>query len=133
VRPFDVHTGDPAEASRWLTYDMESTSENAKYILNQVIASKSWDKETKVAHVATLIKILEKGNEMRKNHFLELAPDVRILADALKISEKPTHVGRSLLHLGLQWVGHTIDGRRNPEQYEKFKKLISDNLTIEKL
>jgi hypothetical protein len=121
---FDVQSGDPAEASRWLPYDVESTPENAKYILEVVVTEKGWGSVERAAVVAQLLKVLTNGQKLKKDHFLSLAPDVRILADAIKMSNHPGEVGRCLMHAGLQWVGHTIEGGRSPEQLKKFENLV---------
>lgn len=121
---FDVESGDPAEASRWIQYDVESTEDNAKYILNQVVKGVGWDEKPAKEVVNRLLQVLRTGKDARNKNFLVLSPDVRILSDAIKMSETPSQVKESLLEVAIVWVGRNLDGVRSEEQMKQFRALI---------
>lgn len=118
---FDVQAGDPAEAGRWLQFDLQTSAESVKRIIATVLKEYGMS----VSLTPKFVKLLEDGKKLKADNFLMLEPDVRILCDGIKMATSEMDIGNTLLDAALVWVGRTIEGKRSPEQYEQLRNLIS--------
>jgi hypothetical protein len=123
---FDVQAGDPAEAGRWLQYDLQSTPESVKRIVSTVLK----DCGMSISLTPKFVKLLEEGKKLKADNFLMLEPDVRILCDGIKMASNEMDIGNTLMDAAIVWVGRTIDGKRSPEQFEQLQKLISRHFPV---
>lgn len=123
---FDVQVGDPAEAGRWLQYDLQTTEESVKRIIATVLKEHGFS----VSLTPKFVKLLNEGKKLKADNFLMLEPDVRILCDGIKMAENEMDIGNTLLDAALVWVGRNIRGHRSPEQLDQLRKLISRNFPI---
>lgn len=123
---FDVQAGDPAEAGRWLQYDLQTTEESVKRIIATVLKEYSFS----VSLTPKFVKLLNEGKKLKADNFLMLEPDVRILCDGIKMAENEMDIGNTLLDAALVWVGRNIQGHRSPEQLDQLRKLIARHFPI---
>lgn len=123
---FDVQAGDPAEAGRWLQYDLQTTEESVKRIIAIVLKDHGFS----VSLTPKFVKLLQEGKKLKADNYLMLEPDVRILCDGIKMAANEMDIGNTLMDSALVWVGRTIDGHRSPEQYEQLRNLISRHFPI---
>jgi hypothetical protein len=123
---FDVQAGDPAEAGRWLQYDLQTTEESVKRIISTVLK----DCGMSVSLTPKFVKLLQEGKKLKADNFLMLEPDVRILCDGIKMAKNEMDIGNTLLDAALVWVGRTIQGHRSPEQLDQLRKLIARHFPI---
>jgi hypothetical protein len=123
---FDVQAGDPAEAGRWLPYDLETTPESVKRIIATVLK----DYSMSIGLTPKFVKLLEEGTKLKADHFLALEPDTRILCDGIKLAANEMDIGQALLHAALVWVGHDLNGNREPEQLDQLQKLVARHFPV---
>jgi hypothetical protein len=123
---FDVQAGDPAEAGRWLQYDLQTTDESVKRIIATVLK----DNSMSVSLTPKFVRLLQEGKKLKADNFLMLEPDVRILCDGIKMARNEMDIGNTLLDAALVWVGRTIQGHRSPEQLDQLRKLIARHFPI---
>jgi hypothetical protein len=123
---FDVQAGDPAEAGRWLQYDLQTTEESVKRIIATVLK----DCGMSVSLTPKFVKLLQEGKKLKADNFLMLEPDVRILCDGIKMAANEMDIGNTLLDASLVWVGRTIQGHRSPEQLDQLRKLIARHFPL---
>lgn len=126
---FDVQAGDPAEAGRWLQFDLQTTEESVKRIISIVLGAYGMS----LSLTPKFVKLLEEGKKLKADNFLALEPDVRILCDGIKMAANEMDIGNTLLDAALVWVGRTIEGKRSPEQFDQLYKLISRHFPIKPL
>jgi hypothetical protein len=123
---FDVQAGDPAEAGRWLQYDLQTTSESVKRIVSTVLK----DNGMSISLTPKFVKLLEEGKKLKADNFLMLEPDVRILCDGIKLAENEMDIGNALFDSAKVWVGRTIDGKRSPEQLDQLRNLVKRHFPL---
>jgi hypothetical protein len=123
---FDVQAGDPAEAGRWMQFDMQTTEESVKRIVSIVLK----DCDMSVSLTPKFVKLLQEGKKLKADNFLMLEPDVRILCDGIKMAKNEMDIGNTLFDAALVWVGRTIEGHRSPEQLEQLRNLISRHFPL---
>jgi hypothetical protein len=123
---FDVQAGDPAEAGRWLQFDLQTTSESVKRIVSTVLHDNGFS----VSLTPKFVKLLQEGKKLKADNFLMLEPDVRILCDGIKLAENEMDIGNALFDAAKVWVGRTIDGKRSPEQLDQLRELIKRHFPI---
>jgi hypothetical protein len=123
---FDVQAGDPAEAGRWLQYDLQTTEESVKRIIHHVLKEFGMS----VSLAPKFVKLLNEGKKLKADNFLTLEPDVRILCDGIKMAANEMDIGNTLFDAALVWVGRTIEGHRSPEQLEQLRKLIGRHFPL---
>ncbi len=123
---FDVQAGDPAEAGRWLQYDLQTTAENVKRIVGTVLKERGFS----ISLTPKFVKMLEEGKKLKADNFLMLEPDVRILCDGIKLAENEMDIGNAMFDAARVWVGRTIEGKRSPEQSEQLRNLITRHFPI---
>jgi hypothetical protein len=85
---FDVQQGDPAEAGRWLQYDMETTEDSVKRIIGSVLKEYGMS----VSLTSKFVKVLHEAKKLKVDNFLELDPDIRIFCDGIKMARNEMDV-----------------------------------------
>lgn len=118
---FDVQAGDPAEAGRWLQYDLNTTEESVKRIVAIVLKAYGMS----VSLTPKFVKLLQEGKKLKADNFLALEPDLRILCDGIKLADNEMDIGNTLLHAGRIWVGRNLEGKREEEGLEQLYKLVA--------
>jgi hypothetical protein len=123
---YDIQAADPAEADRWLEFDMESTEESVKHIVGIVLKEAGMDARL----TPKFVKLLQDGIRLRVDNLLEHEPNVRILCDGIKLAKNEMDLGNTLMDVALVWVGRSIEGKRIPEQLDQLRNLINTHFPI---
>jgi hypothetical protein len=123
---FDVQAGDPAEAGRWLQFDLQTTEESVKRIISKKLKEHGFSESL----TPKFVKLLEEGKKLKADNFLMLEPDVRILCDGIRMADNEMDIGNTLLDAAIVWSGRTIDGKRSPEQLDQLYKLVARHFPL---
>jgi hypothetical protein len=123
---FDVQSGDPAEAGRWLQFDLQTTEESVKRIVANVLKDFGFS----ISLTPKFVKLLNEGKKLKADNFLMLEPDVRILCDGIKLATNEMDIGNALFDAALVWVGRNLHGHREQEQLDQLRNLIARHFPI---
>ena len=125
---FAVSEDDPAMVERWMYHYVYCTSADIKRVLLPMLEDSMPPADAE--NVATsYVDFWTRCSELRKLGTINLAPTVRTLSRAVRISETATPASHfeAVMRVAPMWAGTDLDGRLNNAQIENIKHAAKES------